>query len=224
MAQMGCLDLPGCQEMGLVSLKNTGLSLGSHHRSQGSDMRLAWNRVWALSLIAGLGFLLIGFLVWVSLRVTLPSAVQKGQETKQVETQPQQTALTNPQPQAVAPPGTPTALIASQLEQVIAGIREANQKKDLPQLLGHYSSNFPQLTQRAQTISKAWKIYDYPRMDFEVREARLLSANKASAQVTWHVEAKKINASTRKNVSNTYLINFVKESGQWRIISAEPIK
>ncbi len=189
-------------------------------------MRLAWNRAWARSLMVGLGFLLIGFLVWVSYsyRVTSPSSVKPGQETKQVQTQPQQKALTSPQPQSAAPPESPTALLRSQLEQVIAGIREANQKKDLPKFLGHYSSNFPQLTQRAQTISKAWKIYDYPRMDFEVHEVRLLSDTKANAQVTWHVEAKKINAPTIKNISNTYLITFVKESGQWRILSAEPVK
>lgn len=185
-------------------------------------MRLAWNRAWVRSLMVGLGFLLIGFLVWVSYRVISP--IRKGWETKQVQTQPKQTALTSPQPQAAAPPESPTALLRSQLEQVIAGVREANQKKDLPQLLGHYSSNFPRLTQRAQSISKAWKIYDYPRMDFEVHEVRLLSDNKANARVTWHVEAKKLNASTTKSISNTYLINFVKESGQWRILAAEPAK
>jgi hypothetical protein len=187
-------------------------------------MRLAWNRTWARSLMVGLGFLLIGFLIWVSYRVILPSIFTKGRETKQVQTRPQQTALTSPQPQPAAPPETPTASLKSQLEQVIAGIREANQKKDLPQLLSHYSSNFPQLTQRAQTISKAWKIYDYPRMDFKVHEVRLLSDNKANAKVRWHVEAKKPNALTTKSISNTYLINFVKESGQWRILSAEPAK
>jgi hypothetical protein len=187
-------------------------------------MRLAWNRAWARSLMAGLGFLLIGFLLWVSYRDTPPSAVKNDQETKPVQTQPQPTALPSPQPQAPASPETPTALLKSQLEQVLAGIKEANQKKDLPQLLGYYSSNFPQLTQRAQTISKAWKIYDYPRMDFEVHEVRLLPDNKANAQVTWHVEAKKINASTQKSISNTYLISFVKESGQWRILSTERVK
>ncbi len=127
-------------------------------------------------------------------------------------------------PLRLVTPKTPAALLKSQLEQVIAGIRDANQKKDLPQLLGHYSSNFPQLTQRAQTISKAWKIYDYPRMDFEVHEVRLLSGNRANARVTWHVEARKVNDSTTKSISNTYLLNFVKESGQWRILSAEPVK
>ena len=187
-------------------------------------MRLVWNRIWVRSLMAGLGLLLIGILVWVSYRGTSPSTIKEGQETKPVQTQPQPTTLTSPQPQSAAPQTNPTALLRSQLEQVLAGIREANQKKDLPQLLSSYSSNFPQLTQRAQNISKAWKIYDYPRMDFEVHEVKLLSDNRANAQVTWQVEAKKINAPAVKTISNTYLINFVKESGQWRILSTERVK
>jgi hypothetical protein len=172
----------------------------------------------------GFGLLLIGLLAWVSYRGTLSPTFKEDRETQQVQTQPKQTARTSPQPQATAPPQTPADVLKSQTEQVLAGIREANQKKDLPQLLGHYSSNFPQLTQRAQAISKAWKIYDYPRMDFEAREVKLLSDNRSSARVTWHVEAKKINDSTTKSISNTYLINFVKESGQWRILSTEPAK
>ena len=187
-------------------------------------MRLAWNRAWARSLMVGLGFLLIGFLVWVSYQrhPAFHHSERPGDQTGS-DAAPANGA-NQPSASSGGPPKTPTALLKSQLEQVIAGIREANQKKDLPQLLGHYSSNFPQLTQRAQTISKAWKIYDYPRMDFEVHEVRLLSDNKANAHVTWHVEAKKINASTKKTISNTYLINFVKESGQWRILSTERVK
>ena len=42
-----------------------------------------------------------------------------------------------------------TAQLKSQLAQVLAGIKEANQKKDLSQLLSQYSPNFPQLQQRA---------------------------------------------------------------------------
>ena len=90
-----------------------------------------------------------------------------------------------------------TAQLKSQLTQVLAGVKEANQKKDLPQLLRHYSPNFPKLRQRVQHISKAWKIYDYPKMDFEITEVNLLADQTAVARVTWDVEAH--NISTRKN-------------------------
>ncbi len=187
-------------------------------------MRLARNRAWARRLLLGLGFLLIGFLVWVFFGRTLPSTFKEDRESKQAQTQPQPGAQPHPSPPATAPAQVQADSLENQLKQVITEIREANQKKDLPQLLSHYSSNFPQLPQRTQAISKAWKMYDYPRMDFEVHEVRLLSNNRAKARVTWQVEVKKIHDLTVKRTSNTYLINFVKESGQWRILSTELIK
>jgi hypothetical protein len=187
-------------------------------------MRLALNRFWALSLMVGLGFLLLGLLIWISFRGVAPSTPKEGRETKQPRTQTSQPKLTSPPPRAASIPVTPKTLLRNQLEQVVAGIREANQKKDLPRLLAYYSSNFPQLTQRAQTISKAWKVYDYPQMDFDLHGVRLLSANKANALVTWHVEAQETNTSIRKSISRTYSITFVNESKQWRIIAVEPAK
>jgi hypothetical protein len=83
--------------------------------------------------------------------------------------------------------------------------------------LSHYSPNFPQLPQRAQSISKIWKTYDYPKMEFEIKEVRLLADNTALVRVTWNVEVQNISTQKNKNVSKTYLIRFVRESGQWRI-------
>ena len=110
-----------------------------------------------------------------------------------------------------------TPPLKSQLAQVLAGIKQANQKKDLPQLLSHYSPSFPQLQQRTQHISQTWKIYDYPKMDFEMTEVRLLDDQTAVARVTWKVEAHHISTLKNKHISKTYLIRFARESGQWRI-------
>ena len=125
-------------------------------------------------------------------------------------------------PAAVRVPAESPASLESQLAQVLAGIREANQKKDLSQLLSHYSPNFPQLQQRVQYISKNWKIYDYPIMDFKITEVRLLANKTAQARVTWNVEAKNISTLKNKTVVKTYLIRFGRESNQWRIISLQP--
>ena len=108
------------------------------------------------------------------------------------------------------------------MAQVLAGIREANQKKDLSQLLSHYSPNFPQLQQRVQQISKAWKIYDYPKMDFKITEIKLLANKTAQARVTWNVETQNITTLKNKTFVKTYVIRFGKESSQWRIISLQP--
>ena len=108
------------------------------------------------------------------------------------------------------------------MAQVLAGIREANQKKDLSQFLSHYSPNFPQLQQRVQQISKAWKIYDYPKMDFKITEIKLLANKMAQARVTWNVETQNITTLKNKIIVKTYVIKFSKESSQWRIISLQP--
>jgi len=199
-----------------------------------SELPLARNRFRVRSLLVGLGFVLMGFLVWLSVSgFPWPSTLPKSGEAKQSQTQPAQPAqpVQPVQPVQKAAPGPramsgpPSAispdLLNSQLAQVISGIKEANQKKDLPQLLSHYSSNFPQLTQRAQGIAKTWKIYEYPKMEFEIHQVRSVNENSAKARVTWEVEAKNISTQVTKIFSKTYLISFAKESGQWRVNAIE---
>jgi len=181
---------------------------------ESSHSQPKWKRFRLPGFLLGVGFVLIGFLVWFSLsgRPSAPTSI-KGEKAPQPQSQPDKNAP------AAAPkvPAQSSAILKSQLEQVLSGIREANQKKDLSQLLSHYSPNFPQLPQRAQSISKIWKTYDYPKMEFEIKEVRLLADNTALVRVTWNVEVQNISTQKNKNVSKTYLIRFVRESGQWRI-------
>jgi ketosteroid isomerase-like protein len=160
-------------------------------------------------------------LIWFFLKGEPPTADSE----KRAETSPPQ-AQPSPSPPAVPPaaamaPEKSLPALQQQLEQVLAGIREANQKKDLSQLLSHYSPNFPQLTQRAQSISKTWKAYNYPKMDFDIKGVRLLAPDTATAQVTWNVEAQNISTTKFQTISKSYLIKFVKESNQWRIVSLD---
>jgi hypothetical protein len=181
---------------------------------ESSHLQPKWKRFRLPGFLLGVGFVLIGFLAWFFLSGT-PSAPTsiKGEKAPPPQAQPDKNASAA----ASKVPAGSTAVLKSQLEQVVSGIRDANQKKDLSQLLSHYSSNFPQLPQRAQDISKTWRIYDYPKMEFEIKEARLLNENTAVARVTWNVEVQNISTLKNKNVSKTYLIRFVRESGQWRI-------
>ncbi len=176
-----------------------------------------------LALLAGLGVIIIISLVWLSFRGTPPPSV-----SKKVEDAPPALTKAGPMepaiPTVAAAPSAAadsTAALNSQLAQVLSGIREANQKKDLSQLLSYYSPNFPQLTRRAQSISKTWKIYNYPKMEFEMSEAKLLDAHTATARVTWEVEAQNISTQKSKNISRNYLLKFTKESGKWRISGLE---
>ncbi len=170
-----------------------------------------------LVFLVGIGLVSIGLLTWSWLTRTAisPTVDQKIGQVKPMPTRLEQSAAAGQDVPKM--PKEPSTVLRAQLEQVLSGIKEAHQKKDLSQLLSHYSPNFPQLPQRAQSISKDWKVYDYPKMEFEIKMVRLLPDNSAEVKVTWNVEAQNISTKKIKNVSKSYLTKFVKESGQWRI-------
>jgi hypothetical protein len=171
---------------------------------------------WTRGFVLVFGLALLGFLVWFFVReLPSPPAANQGETVPQAQVLSEPSAPADRQVPSVS--AEANALLKNQLAQVIAEIQDANQKKDLSQLLSHYSANFPQLTQRAQSISKNWKIYDYPKMGFEIKEIKRLADDAALARVTWDVEAINISTQKSKNISKTYLIRFVRESGQWRI-------
>jgi len=172
---------------------------------------------------------LVGLIIWFFMQGT-PSSPPSlmGEKAEEVQsphraTQPDQGLPVAP-PAAAKDPAESPAALESQLAQVLAGIRVANQNKDLSQLLSHYSPNFPQLQQRVQHISKAWKIYDYPKMDFKITEVRRLTNSTAQARVTWNVETQNITTLKNKTILKTYVISFGRESNQWRIKSLQPVE
>lgn len=170
------------------------------------------------------GSVLVVWLAWFFMRGTPYAPIShQGEQVPPAQALPSQSA---PPEHRIAPvaPEQSTTLLKNQLQQVIAGMREANQKKDLSQLLSYYSPNFPGLPQRTQSISKAWKIYDYPKIEFEITDIKPLNDRAATARVTWNAEAKNISTQKSKNISKIYLIRFAKESGQWRIQALEDVK
>ena len=185
-----------------------------------------WKRIWIHGFVLGAVVVLIGLVAWFFMKGTpsSPPPLTGGKaaevQVPQRQTQPGKDLPVAP-PAATEVPAESTATLESQLAQVLAGIREANQKKDLSQLLSHYSPNFPQLQQRVQYISKTWKIYDYPKMDFKITEVRLLANKTAQARVTWDVEAQNISTLKNKTIVKTYLVRFGRESNQWRIKSLQ---
>jgi hypothetical protein len=179
--------------------------------------------LWVRGIVLVLGFVLIALLFWYFLKGTpYPPISPKGEEAPPVQTQPSPKAPPDYRAAPTAPEES-TALLKGQLQQVISEIREANQKKDLSKLLSYYSPNFPGLTQRTQSISKVWKIYDYPKIEFDLEDIKLLPDNTVLARVKWDAEAKNISTQKSNNVSKTYLIRFGKESGQWRIKALENV-
>ena len=199
----------------------------SDHWKSSLFVQRAWKHVWIHGFVIGVGCVLIGFVVWFLITDTpSPPTSHPGEPAPQVQAPQVQAPQVQAQPGAspqVSPPVAPQAPVdstpplQSQLAQVLAGIGQANQKKDLTELLSYYSPSFPQLQQRTQQISQNWKIYDYPKMDFAMTEVRLLADQTAVARVTWKVEAHNISTLKNRHISKTYLIKFARESGQWRI-------
>jgi hypothetical protein len=191
-------------------------------QGKSSQVQPRWKHIWIRGCLIGVGLVLVGFFGWFLITVTLFSSdSQKGETPRQMpapQPQPLLGATPTPEPPVASKgPVDAAAALQSQLAQVLTGIKEANQKKDLPQLLSHYSPNFPQLQQKAQNISKNWKTYDYLEMNFHLKEVRLLADQTAVARVTWNVETRNISTRKSKSVAKTYLIRFARESGQWRI-------
>jgi hypothetical protein len=191
-------------------------------RGKSSLVQDTWKHIWIHGFVIGVGFVLIGVLVWFFLaEPSGPSTPKRGETAPPVQAPVAQASPGGEQPASLPPapqvPVDPAEQLKNQLAQVLAGIGQANQKKDLTQLLSYYSPSFPHLHQRTRRISQNWKIYDYPKMDFAMTEVRLLADQTALARVTWKVEAHNISTQKNKHISKTYLIRFARESGQWRI-------
>jgi hypothetical protein len=185
--------------------------------STSSLMKRKLKHLWAHGLIWGIAIVIIGLLVWFFWEGSSSTSVSRhAKPIPPVKTSPAPSPTSGPK---IVPPSPPpaTPTLKNQLSQVLNGIKQANQQKDLAKLLSYYSPNFPRLTNRAQKISKSWKTYNYPKMDFDISGVKRLNEDKASARVTWNVEAQYLGTQKSKNISETYMIKFVKESGHWRI-------
>ena len=208
-------------------LRNVRIKLGAMSGNrEPSHSQPKWKYVPVYGSVLGAAVVLIGLIVWFFMKGTPPSSPPlTGGKPAAVQVQngknrPGQGLPVAP-PVAAKVPAESTVSLEGQLAQVLAGIREANQKKDLSLLLSHYSPNFPQLQQRVQHISKTWKIYDYPKMDFKIAEVKLLSKETAQARVTWNVTAQNITTRKNKAILKTYVIRFGRESSQWRVKSLQ---
>jgi ketosteroid isomerase-like protein len=182
-----------------------------------SILKRRLKQLWVHGFIWGIAIVLVALLIWFLLGGGSSTSVpQQAKKASPVKAAP---APSLPTSTAVAPPlpSPAAASLKEQLSQVLAGIKQANQQKDLAKLLSYYSPNFPRLTNRAQNISKSWKTYNYPKMDFDIKDVKSLNKDTALARVTWKVKAQYLGTQKYKNISKTYLIKFVKESGRWRI-------
>jgi len=180
-------------------------------------------RLWVHGFLVGFALVLVILLAWWFLWGTPAPSTTAEKETApspQAQPGPGEAARGEPAVAAPAPPAAAAAL-KRQLEEVLAGVREANLRQDLPQLVNLYAPDFPQRKEREQSISKSWKVYDYLDMTFRMDEVKSLATDRASARVTWDVETRNRKTKALKQVTKAYLAWFTKDSGQWRIQALE---
>jgi hypothetical protein len=184
-----------------------------------------WKRPWFLGPLLRGGLVLIGLLSLSLIRgaAVSPKFEKKAIKVQQVQGRTESTVAATPRVNPMVAVES-TSILKSQIEKVLTGIKEANQKKDLSQLLSYYSPSFTHLAQRTQSFSKNWKVYNYPKMDFEIEDVRLLSENDALIRVTWNVEVQNIISKRSKDISKAYKVKFVKDSGHWRIKALEKVE
>lgn len=189
----------------------------SNHRQMTMPFQLNVKRVWTHGFFIGLVMGALGFAVYygVATMPLWPPAEENAYLLAKHQIEPILPAVPNNSPPA---PGHPVASLETQLAQVLDGIKETNQKKDLDRLLSFYSPNFPQLSEKAHTIKNTWKTYDYQKMAFKIEEIKLGADNTATALVTWEVLAKDLRTRKMKDISKTYRVTFVREASQWQIL------
>jgi hypothetical protein len=179
-------------------------------------------RLWVHGFLAGLGVVLVVALIWVLVRVVLsPLFPQCTAGTfSSSPTQPSQNSQIS-----TVPPVTrtsqqlsgPVAVLKTQLGKVLERLKEANQKKDLSQLLTLYSPAFPELPEKAQQIARSWVTCNYPKMEFLLQEVKPLPDGRVFARITWDIQVEDLQTKNSRDVTRTYLVWFVNESGGWRI-------
>jgi hypothetical protein len=193
-----------------------------------SAMQALLKRLWIHGFLAGVGVLfaifLICYFIW-----GWPFATPEGpDETQPPSTQALVAPVTPPAPALETPPPAggavgPPATLEAELSGVLAKLEEANQKRDLQQLLSLYAPSFPDLPQKAQEISRSWASYDYLSLNFKLTEIKTPTPDSASALVTWKIKTRQRQTQEIKDTTKVYLVSFTRESGQWRIKSLEKI-
>lgn len=180
-------------------------------------------RLWIHGFLAGLAVVLIILAVSYFIWGWPLGAALEGQEEATVA----QTPAAPPAPSSQVNPGPPAAAaetpatVKLELEAVLARLVEANRHKDLPSLLSLYDPAFPDLPQKAEEISRTWKIYDYQSLRFRIEEIQTQAPGKVTARVIWEADTRNRATQELKRISITYLAGFTNESGSWRILSLE---
>ena len=192
-----------------------------------SPLQAHVRRLWLHGFLAGLVLVLIilaaVFYLWgwpgASEEEAGPPSVLS--QTPKIETAPPAT-LVKPTPPPAAS-DKPTEALKVEITAVLARLAEANKKKDLHLWLSLYAPSFPDFPHKAQEISRTWKAYDYSRLHFRIEEVKSETPDNAFAKVIWEAKTRNRVTHETRNLTQTYLVWFIKDAGQWHINSLEKV-
>ncbi len=180
-------------------------------------------RLWIHGFLAGLAVVLILLTLSYFILGWPLGTTPQGQEESTMAQTPTTPPASSDQAaanQTAAAVGNP-ATLKIELEAVLARLVEANRHKDLAGLLSLYDPAFPDLPQKAEEISRTWKIYDYHSLHFRIEDIRSQSPDKVTARVIWEAEIRNRATQELRRVTLTYLAGFSNGSGHWLICSLE---
>lgn len=197
--------------------------------SSPSALQAHLKRLWIHGFLAGFGVVLVILLICLFIWGWPTTSQEEAEEA--AKPAPAQAPATPAAPPAAVlktpqPPGVeakPSAVLVAELSAVLAKLGEANQKKDLQQLMGLYSPTFPDLQQKTQEISRSWAAFDYLSLSFKLAEIASPTPASASARVTWAIKTRQRETRAIKNTTKNYLVRFTRSSGQWRIQSLDKV-
>ena len=181
--------------------------------------------LWLNGFLVGIGALIAIFLIWSFIRGWPWGTTNRQENVKPPLAQAPANPAAPPAPvfEATPLPGAaaqPSATLKAELGAVLARLTEANEKKDLSQLLNVYDPAFPELVRKAEEISRTWTIYDYRSIRFHIGEVISPSPNEALARVIWEVETRNRATQQVNNFTIAYQVRFTKAQGQWRITAS----
>jgi hypothetical protein len=178
---------------------------------------------WIVGLVIGVGVIIAILAILLFTRVSSPPPVTPKAEgpAPSVTTPAPAPAEAPATKEATAP--TPATALKDQLQSVLAGLREAHQKKDIVQYMNCYSLTFPDREGKRRDISKSWDNYDFLNVVFTLDGIQPLDSENATARATWYLDLRNRRTQELASVKQVYQIRFAKELGNWRIRSLEEV-
>ena len=197
-----------------------------------SALQALLKRLWIHGFLAGVGVLfavlLSCYFIW-GWPFATPECPEESKPT------PAQASLGSSGDPNRRPPSQPRRLLSARLDLPPASrpnsgaswpkLEEANQKRDLQQLLSLYAPSFPDSPRKAQRDFPLFgSSDDYLSLNFKLdSETNRPTPDSASALVTWKIKTRQRQTHQIKDTTKVYLVSFTRESGQWRIKSLEKV-